>query len=165
MPSSPLCEKDLHRAKRHEKSRARLLFVGIVAVCAAFLWFIRQPARLTAEERQLVGTWAFPVTRAPGVNVQQIIELRANRTIITRSRSLHNGMTNAGGLGQWRLENKTLIWDIGPPDYSTRWRALMDGHPRRFEGRLHYLGMEDNNILVKSTGGETVALSKYLPGQ
>lgn len=165
MPSSPLREKDLDRAARHEQSRARLLFAAIVAACAVCLWFIRQPARLTAEERLLVGTWAFPVMRGPGVNVQQLIELRADRTIVTRSRSLHNGTINVGGSGLWRLENRTLIWDIGPADYSTRWRALMDGHPTRFEGRWHYLGREDNTVLVKANGGQTVALSKYLPGQ
>ena len=136
--------------------RRRLLIVGVAAVGVLAIWYARLPAPLTTAESKLVGTWTLqqPSNLSPKA-VQQIFEMRADRTLVEYRRPVSTGVKSISRRGTWRLEEGTLVWETQPQDVLKRVVSLANGPKGSsfYVIRMRYLGCEADTFQVEGSDG------------
>lgn len=145
--------------------RIWFLFATVVVMSGASIWYLQLPVQLTAAESQLTGTWTFPLPPNPPLNaVQQIYEMRSDRTIVKYGQPVATGVRTVKGKGTWRLDGEMLVWKVANVDYSARIRAFMDGRSSSYESRMRYLGVEGDSFWIEATDGSKAQLRKFSIG-
>src|SRR6476619_1692719 len=83
------------------------LAVGLLAVAALLVWWRHEHRSLSAEERELVGTW---VMRQPADDLSVEYEFRADRTCRVVNRDPRTGTVVVEGqlADHWRLSRGEL---------------------------------------------------------
>lgn len=157
--------REVHSPRRH-RFRRRILIVSIVAVFGAVMWFLQTPKSLTTAESQLVGIWTLGMPPNPPSNaVEQIYELRSDRTIKTYHRPVATGVKVLSGQGVWRLEGEMLVWNVDKADLHTRLRMLLAGRTSSYDSHLRVLGVDRDEFFVESVSGSKTPFRRFTDGR
>jgi hypothetical protein len=132
--------------------------LALLALIAGGIWWWCRPAPLASAETALVGTWTLPTgtQQLPPNSVQQLFEMRSDRTLILGARSLATGEKTSGSRGTWRLEEGVLVWDF--PPRNAVWiylQSLVGGPPapKRTVEKLQFLRVNGDRFVVAASDG------------
>ena len=165
MAISDTLESNTSALPKRVALRTWLLFATVVLIFGVPIWYLQLPAQLTTAESQLVGTWTFPLPANPPPNaIQQIYEMRSDRTIVKYGKSVLTGIMTVRGKGTWGLDGEMLVWKVANVDVSARFRAFMDGRPSSYESRMRYLGVKGDSFFIETTDGSKAPLCRFSNG-